>query len=268
MIEIKPRQTAVAESIHLIWHPHPVTPIAGRNLRLCEWVPGRTVRETLLAAGIDPQQPIVALLDDRLLTVEEWDHVCPKPGQLLNVQATVMGGGGGSNPIATVATLALVIAAPYLTTALVGIEGAAVLGSVGVSMVTAGIMVAGSMIIGAIFPPALPSSGYGNMAAASPTYSLTGGSNRSRPYEPMPVVFGTHRLFPDLGNRPYAEFRVTATGSGGASPELALPEPVPLAVALGTARPNDPESADSDSESLWETVGAGALGTGSAAANV
>ena len=207
MIEIKPRQTAVAESIHLIWHPHPVTPIAGRNLRLCEWVPGRTVRETLLAAGIDPQQPIVALLDDRLLTVEEWDHVCPKPGQLLNVQATVMGGGGGSNPIATVATLALVIAAPYLTTALVGIEGAAVLGSVGVSMVTAGIMVAGSMIIGAIFPPALPSSGYGNMAAASPTYSLTGGSNRSRPYEPMPVVFGTHRLFPDLGNRPYAEFR-------------------------------------------------------------
>lgn len=133
--------------------------------------------------------------------------MCPSPGQLLNVQATVLGGGGGSNPLATVATLALVIAAPYMTTALVGIEGAAALGSIGVSMVTAGIMVAGTMVIGAIFPPALPSSGYGNMAAASPTYSLTGGSNRARPYEPIPVVFGVHRLFPDLGNRPYTEFR-------------------------------------------------------------
>ena len=209
VIEVKPRQTATAEAVSLVWHPHPVTPIAGREMRACAWSAGRTVRETLLHAGVDPHQPIVVTLDDRLLTVEEWDHVCPVPGQLLNVQATVMGGGGGgSNPLAVVASLALVIVAPYAAAALNGALGLGfAAGSIGMSMLTAGVVVAGSMVIGAIFPPTMPSTGYGNTPAASPTYSLTGGSNRSRPYEPMPVVFGTHRLFPDLGSRPYTEFQ-------------------------------------------------------------
>ena len=69
VIEVKPRQTATAEAVSLVWHPHPVTPIAGRELRACAWSAGRTVRETLLHAGVDPHQPIVVTLDDRLLTV-------------------------------------------------------------------------------------------------------------------------------------------------------------------------------------------------------
>jgi len=39
--------------------------------------------------------------------------------------------------------------------------------------------------------------------AASPTYSISGGSNRSRPFEPMPLVFGKHSIYPDLAITPY-----------------------------------------------------------------
>jgi sulfur carrier protein ThiS len=42
---------------------------------------------------------------------------------------------------------------------------------------------------------------------SSPTaYSIEGGSNSVRPYEPLPLVLGEHRLFPDYASRPFAEF--------------------------------------------------------------
>ncbi|WP_420585842.1 host specificity factor TipJ family phage tail protein [Ruegeria sp.] len=37
-------------------------------------------------------------------------------------------------------------------------------------------------------------------------FSLTGGSNRARAYEPLPLVLGEHRLFPDLGARAFTEY--------------------------------------------------------------
>ena len=93
-------QTSVAETLQFIWHPHPIIPTAGREIRDITIQPGSTVREICLAAGIDAGQPITINLDDRRLTDAEWDTVCPQPGQMLSVQAAVADGGGDGGKLA------------------------------------------------------------------------------------------------------------------------------------------------------------------------
>ncbi|HQR84539.1 MAG TPA: hypothetical protein PL192_06450, partial [Polynucleobacter sp.] len=192
-----PVKKPLANALDVIWHPHPVSPSAGRQMLLCPVLDGHTVRDVLIHSGIDLYQPIVISLDDRLLTVEEWDLICPEPGQIINVQATVMGGGGGgggSNPVQMVAMIALVVVVSYFTFG-TGTMTAASLGLSAFQTAVAGglMMMAGSMILNAIFQAgtAATDTNNGQYAQASPTYSLSGGSNRSRPYESMPVVMGT-----------------------------------------------------------------------------
>ena len=43
-------------------------------------------------------------------------------------------------------------------------------------------------------------------AQPEPVYSLAGGANRARPYKPLTLTLGRHRVFPDLGAREYTEF--------------------------------------------------------------
>ena len=194
----------IAKELNIAYQPHPVAPLAGRT-GLVAVLDGETsVRRVLLMAGIDPHQPITIQLDGEMLTVEEWDIICPTEGQLLSVHATVQGGGGGgSNVLQIIATIAIVAISVALAASTAGILGVAIAGSLTVGMVAGAVVsVAGSLIIGAIFapkPPAMPNA----PAAVSPTYSLSGGQNRARPYEPMPFVMGTHRLFLDYASRPY-----------------------------------------------------------------
>jgi len=200
-MEMKP--TEIAKELSIIWSPHPVTPIVDRQSILWTAQEGQSVRELLLAANVDPYQPIVVSLDGRLLTVEEWDIVCPSAGQLVSVSATVQGG-EGSNPLQVVAMIALIVVA----TVAFGPAGtfAATYGTTAAAVASAVVMVAGSLLIGAMFPP----TGMNAAEAyeqASPTYSLTGGQNRIRPYESMPVVMGTHRVVFDYASRPYSEYK-------------------------------------------------------------
>ena len=200
----------------VIYRPHPI--FTGRDCQFLLVVEGDTVRDILVKAGVDQKQPIVISLDDRLLKVSEWDVICPRAGQIINVKATVAGGGGGggSNPLQAVAMVALVIAAVALA-APTGGASLYLAGAMGISattasaMVMAGIMMAGSMLINAVFAANPPSASMGAISGqysqGSPTYSLSGGSNRMRPYESMPVIFGQIQFFPDLAARPYTEYQ-------------------------------------------------------------
>lgn len=200
------KETELSKSLNIIYQPHPVAPISGRQEMVGVINEGTTVREILLKSGVDPRQPIIISLDDRLLTVEEWDTVFPSNGQILNVQATVEGEGGDSNPLQIVLAIALVVVAaalPGLGPALFTIGSTTV--TVG-TIAAAAIAVGGSLLLTALFPPKTPYDTVGR-EDVSPTYSLSGGSNQARPYQSMPVVMGTHRLFPDAGSRPYTEYR-------------------------------------------------------------
>jgi hypothetical protein len=198
----------IAKELNIAYQPHPVAPLAGRTGMVAVIDGTKSVRDVLLLADIDPHQPITIQLDGQMLTVEEWDTAYPNEGQLISVHATVQGGGGGdSNVIQIVALIAIAVAAPYVGAYLAGAAG-----FTGAALTTATgafgavFQIAGSLVIGALFapkPPSMPNA----LPAVSPTYSLTGGQNRLRLYEPMPVVFGEHRLFLDYAARPYSEYQ-------------------------------------------------------------
>lgn len=211
----------VKQQLDIIWRPHPVLPAANCKYYAHPWKQGSTIREILIANNIDQHQPIIIVLDDRLLTVQEWDTVCPLPGQIINVKAEVTGGGGGgggSNPLQIVALVALVVVAAILA-APTGGASLWLAGQIGVTAATAGmiiggvVMIAGSLVINAIFAAQMPStdlsnaSGTSSSMQTSPTYGISGGQNRQRQYEAMPVLMGNHVLYFDLASKPFTEYR-------------------------------------------------------------
>lgn len=206
--------------VAVIHHPHPILPAFEQSYRLHEWQAGETVRDMLVRQGFDTSLEIVIVLNDKLLTVAEWDSVCPQPQDIINIRAVVSGGGddGGSNVLQVVLTIVVAVVAWYYAPVAFGFEAgaagytAANAAGMGawVAGASAAISMAGNMVIGAMFSPsgrALSSANGAESAGSNtPNYSLSGGSNAIRPYEPMPVVMGTHRIFPDYGSKPYTEY--------------------------------------------------------------
>ena len=206
------KQNIVKDQLDIIYRPHPILPAADCQYRAQQWRQGMTVREILIANGVDQHQPIIIVLDDRLLTVSEWDSICPTPGQIINVKATVQGGGGGggSNPLQIVAMIAIVVVSVLLAAPTGGLSLVAALGQTGALVASAVFMVAGSLIINSIFAAQMPAVDLGNVSgssiATSPTYGINGGQNRQRLYESMPVLMGFHKVFFDLGSKPFTEY--------------------------------------------------------------
>src|SRR5690606_38724347 len=131
-----------------------------------------------------------------------WRRLIPKTGDQVIIRARVLGGGGGKI-LRTVAMIALIVAAPYAVSAL-GFTA----GTIGASLATAGIMIGGTLLINALLPPPTPTAaqlGDGGKYEVSPTYAISGGRNRMRPWEPMPLIFGRHKVVPDLGAKPFAQ---------------------------------------------------------------
>lgn len=203
-------ERAVGNALTLTHHPHPLLPAAGRETHMRAWRYGETVRETLVRCGFDVHQEIVIGLNDRLLTVAEWDIVLPQPGDIINVHVAVSGGDDGSNPLAVVASLALSFFAPGIGEAInlaLFDAGSSLAFAVSSPVLGAVVSIAGNAVINAIFKPtsgALDRAS--NVASASPTYSLSGGRNALRPYEPLPIILGRHRIHPDYGARPFTQF--------------------------------------------------------------
>jgi len=205
--------------LQIINQPHPLIPSAGREFKAQNWKDGETARAALLRAGIDPNTEIVILVNDRTLTVAEWDTVCPQPGDLVHAVAAVSGGGGngGSNPMRAILSIAVMVIAWYAAPAVMGYAAgsagyaaAAAGGSMlGVGIASAAISIAGNMILNAVFKSSSTSlSAVNNSSDTSASvYSLSGGSNAVRQYAPMQVVMGTHRVFPDYGAKPFTEFQ-------------------------------------------------------------
>ena len=84
----------------------------------------------------------------------------------------------------------------------------------------AGVQIGGQLLINELFPPesyeAIPDAA----GSAEPVYSLRAGGNRARPWGPMTLVLGTHRVFPPAIVPPWGRIkggreRVYATFSWG-----------------------------------------------------
>ena len=67
----------------------------------------------------------------------------------------------------------------------------------------------GTALVNVLIPPPKSSavtSNFGSAPAPSPTYSLQAQGNQARLAQPIPVVYGRHRVYPDLAAIPWAEY--------------------------------------------------------------
>lgn len=122
------------------------------------------------------------------------------------VQVVPAGGSFGSI-LKVVAMIGIAMYAPYLSGqimgATAGMVGAGVYGGLSGTIIygaiTAGIVLAGGMLINAILPTAQANSlSYDTNLSTSSTYSWDNAYNKSQQGTPIPKVFGTHKVTPPI----------------------------------------------------------------------
>ncbi len=215
------RRTAPAEPLHApcsvdIW-PHPLT----AEGRITIMLPHSTPLDTLAAAALPGLGPghILVSVDGHAVPPSDRARTRLRAGRHV-VLRPALAGGGDSNPLQIIGTIALLALGAWLP----GAQFLAGLTSFQASLVSAGIMVAGGLVLNALIPPPDPA---GTAAGPEPVHSLTGGANQARPYAPVPLILGAHRIFPDVAAVPWARFDndnnqdlVQVFGLGAGAPEI------------------------------------------------
>jgi hypothetical protein len=195
---------------------HPILPFARTQTLGIEVRGAETLGELLTRVGLHPgSAPVVVTLDG--LPLADWQHTIARPGGIVQVRMAAHGGddGGSGNVMGIVLSIALMAAGQVWGLQLgmaMGLSDVALVAGGTASMASivgsAVISIGGQLLIRALMPAPsakLP-TGSAAMSSASPSYSLTGGQNQARPYQPFMLIFGSHRVYPDLSAKPVTEF--------------------------------------------------------------
>lgn len=127
--------------------------------------------------------------------VEEWAARRIAPGECL-VLTQLPQGGGGSNPLATILSIA-VMAAAFFVAGPLGL-GATLSSAFGVSatlgttLAFGAVSALGQFVVSTLLPPPSPRGVSGLSDDVSPTFSSSAQSSIARPGAPIPVQFGRH----------------------------------------------------------------------------
>ena len=148
-------------------------------------------------------------LDGAIVPRADWRNVTPEIGQQVTIRVVPTGGEGGKNPLRIILSIAVLIVGTAfggpLGTALFGFaQGSAVGAAIGTALITT----AGGLLINAIVPPPQPTfTGEHEGKKASQVFAIHAARNRPRPFAPVPVILGRHRMVPPLGAQTYTEIR-------------------------------------------------------------
>ena len=168
-----------------------------------------SIREWLDEQGIDEFEcPTICLRNASPVLRGRWDETEIGENDLVVfVPLPQGGGGGGKNPLRTVLMLAVMVAAVYFAPIIGTAIG--VTSTTGVALIQAGLALVGAALVNVLIPPPKPSAvtaNFGSAPAPSPTYSLQAQGNHARLAQPIPVVYGRHRVYPDLAATPWVEY--------------------------------------------------------------
>jgi len=146
------------------------------------------------------------MVDGKAVLRMDWDTLLYSHHVVvfIDINAFPQGGGGGSNPLKMLATLAVMAfavwagpwAAGYLGFAPGGLMGAALTGAA---------MFGGMALVNLAMPAATTSVSSSRTPAASPTYSIESQGNYARIDQAIPEHFGRHEVFFDFAATPYSE---------------------------------------------------------------
>ena len=182
-----------APSTRLVRTPHPLTTQGQLSVALVMH-PGETLADLLARHDIDAAWVVeVGGIEVPHLL---WGRMRVKHGQVIEARPAVHKD--------VVRVVALIVLAYYAPTIAASIGFAA--GTVGGAIVAGAIVFAGSAIINAALPPAKATRMDPSSNDVAPTYSLSGGRNGARLWQPLPLVIGRPYAVFDLAAQPYSYF--------------------------------------------------------------
>ena len=139
-------------------------------------------------------RPTMLMVNGGFWSRKDWDYPLPVGAECRFVELPRGGGSGGSNPLKIIAMIVVMVVSIY-TGGLVG-------GLLG-TMVEAGMMIAGSLLINMLFPDATNSSANNTYGIPNTIYSVNSGQNQMRIGQPYAEHFGRIICFPDLMQQNY-----------------------------------------------------------------
>ncbi|WP_295377153.1 host specificity factor TipJ family phage tail protein [uncultured Pseudacidovorax sp.] len=176
--------------LDVTWCPDPLRPISRRETRRIALTGSDTVDSLVKRLGLQPT-PLAAQLNGRTVNSRRWHRKRVHEGDVLVLQQVAHG---------------TEVAAVAMESAAFAGKGAAVTAAIGV-VVTFAVNLALSLTVSALLASLAKKKEQRPTTDYTPTaYSIEGGGNTARPYEPLPIVLGEHRFFPDYASRPFAEF--------------------------------------------------------------
>lgn len=203
VIDVAAREIAGAPDTALVVTPHPMTVQGQRVLDVTQAPlhPGENLSTFLGRHGVAAGQQWSVSLGGVEVPEARWHLVRPKHGHVIEARRVP-----GKQVLMIVAIVALIwVTAGIGAGALAGTLGTGfAAGTVGASIASGLVMMAGTMVINKLLGPK-PVSSSGPDAAAM-TYSLQGGRNRARQFEPIGLVLGQPYCVPDLSAQPYVFF--------------------------------------------------------------
>ena len=179
-----------------------ISPIAMKAPKVAQVPAGISVNE--IVTFLHPGADVIVEIDGVPIHKDDW-HIVPSVESHVLIFAPVYGG-EGKNPLRIILSIVVVVVAAIFT----GPYGGALAGKLGVgvgvgrAIVGTAIMTAGMMLVDAIAPVKMLDSGSSSYDD-SPTYSLSGGSNRANPWGSVPVNLGFGRVYPPFGAKSYTE---------------------------------------------------------------
>jgi hypothetical protein len=135
-----------------------------------------------------------------------WHRVKVKHGQVIECRRRVHGDGLGD--IFKLVAIAALVYFTFGTASVYSYSLAGATGLTGMSLTFAqqALFIGGMMLINKLLPNKKADTTTRATPENVPTYSLTGNGNRTRPWEPMSIVFGEPYVVPDLAAQPYTTF--------------------------------------------------------------
>ncbi|MBX5303119.1 hypothetical protein HJB93_28465 [Rhizobium sp. NLR12b] len=160
---------------------------------------GLSIEEIIERCDIEPSRLYIAI-NGNSIEQKNWRRVRVKPGA--SVTIVKVPGKGALRAIAgLVVALFAAVVAPWLATSILGFTAGTTAASVATGLIGAGISLAGSLIINALFPVAKPDS----LPNTTTLYSIGGAQNQAAQYGAIPEIFGTHRISPPYAAGAYTE---------------------------------------------------------------
>tara|TARA_B100001105_G_scaffold253662_1_gene247669 strand:- start:1832 stop:6400 length:4569 start_codon:yes stop_codon:yes gene_type:complete len=197
-----PRMSARTD---LVVTPHPLTLNERSIVQGAELRPGETLAVFLTRHGVDLSAGDWAVtIGGAQVPRLMWDRVRPRHGHLIECRRLA-----GKSALRIVALVALTYFTMGMAAPAAGMA-TGLAGSLGMSAgfasfaLNAGAFMLGSMVINKLLPP--PKAKAPQYDSTPATYSISGGRNKLRPYEPLGLVFGQPRVVPDFAAQPYAWF--------------------------------------------------------------